>query len=247
MSRRVLILGGGSAIALAYARVRAAQGCSIVLTGRRLDVLEANAADLRARGAEEVSVAQIDLAQTDGLLRRAEPLVVGRYPDEVLVAYGSLPDQKAAEGDLGQALEAFVINFDSPALWLLALLKLRPVERPLAVAVIGSVAGDRGRGSNFIYGAAKGGLARLVEGLQHAYAGSEVSFTLVKPGFVVTPMTDGIANRGGPLWAQPTAVGAMIAKAVDAKRPTLYTPAFWGLIMLIIRHLPRFVFNRMKI
>jgi short-subunit dehydrogenase len=241
------MLGGGSAIAHAYARIRAAQGCSVVLAGRRQALLQANAADLKARGASAATAVEIDLADLGGPEARLSDLVAGGFPDEVLIAYGSLPDQAAAAGDLDMASQAFRTNFESPALWLLALLRARPAGRPLSIAVIGSVAGDRGRASNFIYGAAKGGLGRLVEGLQHAHAGSEVSLTLVKPGFVRTPMTEGIANRSGPLWADPDKVGAQIAAAVDAKRPVVYTPAFWGLVMLVIRHLPRAVFNRMKI
>jgi decaprenylphospho-beta-D-erythro-pentofuranosid-2-ulose 2-reductase len=246
MSRRVLILGGGSAIAFAYARLRAAQGCHLVLAGRRTELLEANAADLVARGAAGAEVVAADLADAGALPSLAERLFTD-FPDEVLIAYGSLPDQAAAASDLGTARTALEVNLVSPALWLLALLKARPHGRPLSVAVIGSVAGDRGRASNFIYGAAKGGLARLIEGLQHANAGSEVSITLVKPGFVMTPMTENIAGRGGPLWATPEAVGAAIARAVDRRRPEVYAPGFWRLIMLIIRHLPRMVFNRMKI
>jgi short-subunit dehydrogenase len=247
MSRRVLILGGGSAIALAYARIRAAEGCSVVLAGRRADLLEANAADLKARGAAGTEVVAGDLADAKALPKLAERLFAV-FPDEVLIAYGSLPDQATAAGDLAQARAALEVNLVSPALWLLALMQARPQGRPLSVAVIGSVAGDRGRGSNFIYGAAKGGLARLVEGLQHAHAASpEVSITLVKPGFVMTPMTEAIPGRGGPLWATPEVVGGAIAKAVDKKRPEIYAPGFWRLIMLIIRHLPRMVFNRMKI
>jgi short-subunit dehydrogenase len=250
MSRRVLVLGGGSAIALAYARVRAAEGCTVVLAGRRLDALEANAADLKARGAAEAVAVQADLGRPDRVAEDAGRLFpADAYPDEVLIAYGSLPDQAEAEAKLEAARSALAVNFESPALWLLALLDARPEGRPLKVGVIGSVAGDRGRGSNFVYGAAKGGLGRFVEGLQHAHAqaGSPVRFTLIKPGFVVTPMTAGIANRGGTLWAKPEAVGAAIAKAMDAGRPLLYAPAFWGLIMLIIRHLPRAIFNKLKI
>ena len=247
MTKRVLILGGGSAIALAYARRRAAEGCVIVLAGRRLDVLQANAADLTARGAAEAAAIQADLGDAQAIGQIALGLL-SPYPDEVLIAYGSLPDQAAAQVDLTQASQAFAVNFESPALWLLALLKARPAGHALTIGVIGSVAGDRGRGSNFVYGAAKGGLARFVEGLQHAYTDvPEVSLTLIKPGFVLTPMTADIPNRGGPLWAEPAKVGDAIAAALDAKKPLVYVPAFWGLIMLLIRHLPRAVFNKMKI
>jgi hypothetical protein len=138
------------------------------------------------------------------------------------------------------------INFLSVALWLLAIRGRHDPARPLSLVVIGSVAGDRGRASNFVYGSAKGGLDRFLEGLQHACAGSKLRIVRVKPGFVDTPMTAGIA-KSGPLWATPERVAADIQRAVDRGQAVVYTPWFWCPIMMIIRHLPRFVFHRLKI
>jgi short-subunit dehydrogenase len=108
------------------------------------------------------------------------------------------------------------------------------------------VAGDRGRRSNFVYGSAKGGLDRFLEGLQHASVGSNLTVVRIKPGFVDTPMTADLP-KGGPLWAKPEQIATDIARAVDRGGALVYTPWFWRPIMLIIRHLPRAVFNRMKI
>jgi decaprenylphospho-beta-D-erythro-pentofuranosid-2-ulose 2-reductase len=112
---------------------------------------------------------------------------------------------------------------------------------------IGSVAGDRGRASNFIYGSAKAAFDRFLEGLQQKYAGSSVRVVRVKPGFVDTPMTAAIENKGGPLWATPERVAVDIERAVLKGRRVVYAPWFWWVIMMIIRHLPWFIFRRLKI
>jgi len=112
--------------------------------------------------------------------------------------------------------------------------------------VVGSVAGDRGRARNFVYGSAKGGIDRFLEGLQQAYAGTKLRVVRVKPGFVDTPMTADIA-KAGPLWTTPDRVAADIKRAADRGHAVIYTPWFWWPIMIIIRHLPRFVFHRLKI
>lgn len=243
----ILILGATSAIAHAYARRKALEGAVLVLAGRNDAALQANAADLRARGASAVDVVVADLADSSAI-----PEAVGRCAgaagfDQVLLAYGILGDQARAEADLAFARNVIDVNFTSAALWLLALLQAQPAARPLTLLVIGSVAGDRGRRSNFVYGAAKGGLERFVEGLQHARAGTPARIVLIKPGFVDTPMTDGVAGKGGPLWATPDAVAADIDKAAKSGKPVVYTPWFWWFIMTIIRSLPRAIFNRVKI
>ena len=248
MAQRILILGATSAIAHAYARRKAAEGASLVLAGRRADALDANADDLRARGASQVYVVKADLgdmaciADTAAQCRKITPAF-----DEVLLAYGILGEQKRAEGELDFARTMIDVNFTSAALWLLELLYERAAEQPLTLLVIGSVAGDRGRKSNYVYGAAKGGLERFVEGLQHAHAGTPARIVLIKPGFVDTPMTDGIANKGGLLWGTPDKVAADIINAAKSGKPFVYTPWFWWFIMPIIRNLPRAIFNRVNI
>jgi decaprenylphospho-beta-D-erythro-pentofuranosid-2-ulose 2-reductase len=244
---RILVLGATSAIAQAYARRRAAAGAAFILAGRREDRLAAIAADLKACGAASAEPFTIDLALMDGIDAHVRDLRT-RFGavDEVVVAYGILGTQAEAEQDLAQARALIDTNFTSAALWILGLLKDRPQDAAITVVGIGSVAGDRGRGSNFLYGAAKAGFDRFLEGLAHKHAGTAVRVIRVKPGFVDTPMTAGI-EKGGPLWATPDQVAADIERAVAKGRRVVYTPWFWWLIMMIIRHLPWFVFRRLKI
>ena len=244
--RKIWVLGGTSAIAQAYARLAAVGGANLLLIGRNQDHLQANAADLAARGGQ----ASVDVVELAGEVDH-DAVVVGLieqhgFPDEVLVAYGILGDQERALNDLAQAREIIEVNYVSVALWLLAIRKRREPARTLVFVVIGSVAGDRGRGSNYIYGSAKGGIDRFLEGMQHAHAGTPLHVVRVKPGFVDTPMTAGI-KKGGPLWAKPDRVARDIQRAVDRRAAVVYTPWFWRLIMTIICVMPRFLFNRMKI
>lgn len=246
-SPRILILGATSAIAQAYARRRAAEGATFVLAGRHAERLAGVAADLVARGAQSAEPFLIDLADIAGIESAAQRLNE-RFanPDEVIVAYGALGQQAEMERNLVTARMAIDSNFTSAALWILALLKDRPAAAPLTVVGIGSVAGDRGRATNFIYGAAKSGLDRFLEGLAQKYDGSPVRIVRVKPGFVDTPMTADF-DKGGPLWATPERVAADIHRAVMKGRRVVYTPWFWWPIMMVIRHLPWFIFKRLKV
>jgi short-subunit dehydrogenase len=244
---RILVLGATSAIAQVYARRRAAQGAAFVLAGRREDRLAAIAADLKACGAAGAESAVIDLAAMDGIEGAVRDMRANFGEiDEVVIAYGILGEQTAAEQDLAQARALIDTNFTSAALWILALVKSKPVNAMLTIVGIGSVAGDRGRGSNFIYGSAKAAFDRFLEGLQHKGEPS-LRVVRVKPGFVDTPMTATIENKGGPLWAKPDQIAADIERAVAKGRRVVYTPWFWWFIMMIIRHLPWFVFRRLKI
>ncbi|HEY1472973.1 MAG TPA: SDR family NAD(P)-dependent oxidoreductase [Pseudolabrys sp.] len=244
--RKIWVLGGTSAIAQAYGRLAAAGGAKLLLTGRNGDHLKANADDLTARGGR-AAIEVLDLAAkvdhdavVGGLIDRHG------FPDEVLIAYGILGDQERALSDLAHAADIINVNYVSVALWLLSIRARRDPARPLTLVVIGSVAGDRGRARNFIYGSAKGGLDVFLEGLAHAHAGTSLHVVRVKPGFVDTPMTAAI-EKGGPLWAKPDRVAQDIQRAVDRHSAVVYAPWFWRPIMLIIRLMPRFLFNRLKI
>jgi NAD(P)-dependent dehydrogenase (short-subunit alcohol dehydrogenase family) len=114
------------------------------------------------------------------------------------------------------------------------------------VVAVSSVAGDRGRQSNYAYGAAKGGLALYMQGLAHSLAPVGARAVVVKPGFVDTPMTDGMA-KGGPLWARPEAIAKAIRSAASRGGPIQYAPGFWRMIMLAIRAVPAFVFHKTKL
>jgi short-subunit dehydrogenase len=244
--RQIWILGATSAIAHAYARLAAATGARFLLIGRNQEHLKANAADLVARGAD-AAVEAFDLASGGDCNAIAGDLVARHgFPDEVLIAYGMLGNQDRALTDLVHARHVIDVNFTSVALWLLAIRALRDPARALTVVVIGSVAGDRGRASNFVYGSAKGGLERFVEGMQHASAGSSLHIILVKPGFVDSPMTASV-EKSGVLWAKPDQVARHIQRALSRQAAIVYTPWFWRPIMLVIRAIPRFIFKRLKI
>jgi decaprenylphospho-beta-D-erythro-pentofuranosid-2-ulose 2-reductase len=243
----VVVLGATSAIAQAYARRRAAAGARFLLLARREARLAVVAADLIARGAVSAESLVMDLSAI-GEIERAVETMHARFgsPREIVVAYGVLGEQAALEQDLSAARMALDVNFTSAVLWLLAFLKRRAAASPLTCVVIGSVAGDRGRRTNFIYGAAKGGLDIFVQGLAHAYAGTPVRFVMVKPGFVDTPMTAAFV-KSGPLWSTPERIAADMERAVRRGARVVYSPWFWWPIMAIIRRLPWFVFRRLKI
>jgi decaprenylphospho-beta-D-erythro-pentofuranosid-2-ulose 2-reductase len=245
---RVVMLGATSAIAEATLRLYAAEGARLTLVGRRKAELERIAADLTARGARSVAVEGLDLVAEadrarDWLTRFAE---AGGGVDHIHLAYGSLGSQAEAETDLATARAILDTNFTSAALWCLAAAELLGAQGRGSLVVIGSVAGDRGRASNFVYGAAKAGLGVLVQGLSHRFAGTPVRVVLVKPGFVDTPMTEGMA-KGGPLWASADRVAAILRRAADQGPPIVYAPWFWRGVMLAIRSVPAPLFAKLRI
>jgi len=244
MSRRAAIFGGASGIATSVARQLAAEGARLLLLGRDPIVLEAVAADLRVRGAAETRVLQADFAQTQTLpeLARAAWDAFGGL-DLTLLAYGTLPNQTVAEADAVLAEAALIVNFVSPCLLCNLLAPHFEASRAGNITVITSVAGERGRRSNYIYGAAKGGLQRYLEGLRHRLHPVGVQVLDVRPGFVATRMTAHL-QQGGLLWAQPDRVARDILRAIGTGRAVLYTPWFWRGVMAGVRNLPRPFFQR---
>lgn len=244
--KRIVILGATSAIAEATARLWAPGGARILLAGRNEARLNEIASDLKARGAAEAIDWPLDCANADA---RAE---LGKMVDRLggldilLLAYGVLGEQAELERDPAAAARLIATNFSSAAAWCLAAAAVLEKQGAGTLLVIGSVAGDRGRRSNFIYGATKGGLALLVEGIAHKLAPLGARAVIVKPGFVGTPMTAAIANKG-PLWAKPEAIATSIVRAGEKGGPEIYAPGFWRGIMLVIRSLPVAIFNKINI
>ncbi len=247
-ARTVLVLGATSAIASAFCRTRAAAGARLVLVGRQESRLAAIAEDLKARGAAAVAVVATDLGDmTDAEVRFADLMRPLGPPDEVLLAYGVLGEQAAAEGSAEETRRIIDVNFTSAALWLqLAAKHLVADARPRTLVVIGSVAGDRGRQSNYVYGAAKAGLDAFAEGLAHRLHRTNVRVVTVKPGFVDTPMTAHL-DRSGPLWAKPEAIADAIDRAVARGQRIVYAPWFWRPIMTAVRFAPRALFYKTKL
>ncbi|MFN3522310.1 MAG: SDR family NAD(P)-dependent oxidoreductase [Phenylobacterium sp.] len=248
-TRGVVILGAASAMAEATARLYAAQGARLMLVGRNAERLGVLAADLSARGASAVEVEALDLAHpADARAQLADMARRIGGADDVLVFYGVLADQARAETDLAYARQTLQANFASAAEWCLAAADLLQAQGRGALVVVGSVAGDRGRQSNYVYGAAKAGLGVLVQGIAHRLAlrGGGARAVLVKPGFVDTPMTAHLP-KGGPLWAKPEAIAKVVRRAADRGGAVVYAPWFWRFILLIIRLVPEPVFHKSKL
>lgn len=243
---KVLILGGASAIAQATARLFASEGASLFLTDLREERLKMVADDLKVRGAAKVEYLAVDandLERHEETLQAADAALGGL--DAALIAYGTLPDQRACE----QSWELTQREFSTNGLSLLSYLRLLgnyfETKRAGCIAAISSVAGDRGRQSNYTYGAAKGAVAIYLGGLRHHLYKSGVKVVTIKPGFVDTPMT--AAYKKGLLWAKPEAVARSIHRAMRRGKGVIYVPWFWWFIMLIIRNLPDCIFNRTKL
>lgn len=242
---RVLVLGGASAIAEATARLYAAEGARLVLAGRDAARLEAVAQDLALRGAGAVVVEAGDLAQDAGPARLAQMCRHFDGFDHVLIAYGVLGDQAGASGDPQEAARLLQVNLTSAAQWADAAAAMLETQGAGALVAIGSVAGDRGKRSNYLYGASKAGLAVVMEGIAHRFAGKGPRAAIVKPGPTDTPMTEGM-RKGGPLWSTPEAVARVVRRAAD-RGGEHYAPARWRWIMAVLRVLPRFAWNRLDI
>ncbi len=239
----IAIFGAYSAIAEATARQLVAPGSRFFLVGRDRAKLDQVAADLKVRGAQEAHVLACDLGETAGIQASIDALY-GAFEtvDVALLAYGTLPDQTLCEGDAEQTLAALKINGLSPIGLLTLLVNRFESQGRGTLAVITSVAGDRGRKSNYVYGTAKRAVSTFLDGLRHRLADTDVRVIDIRPGFVDTPMT--AAFDKGPLWAQPEKVGADIARAIEKGRPVVYTPWFWRYIMAIVRNVPAFVFHK---
>lgn len=246
MARGIVIFGATSAIAQSCARLLAAEGGRFFLVARQAENLSAVADDLRVRGASSVDTATADLLELGRHreLCRVAQVQLGRI-DIALVAHGVLPDQAKCEIEPDRAQRAIATNFTSGASLLLELAQILEAQRQGSLVVLGSVAGDRGKRSNYIYGSAKAGLHVLQQGLMTRLAPLGVHVLLVKPGFVDTPMTAGF--RKGHLWITPERAARAIVRAIERRRTTIYVPWYWRAIMLMIRILPDRIFVRLKL
>lgn len=247
MNQNIIIIGATSGIAEAVARRYAAQGAGVFLVARNSEKLEAISADLAARGAYKVASFVLDANDTVHIpeMLNAAWQAFDHF-DLALVAHGTLPDQSRCEVDLAYAIAEFRTNAESVITCLASLSDCFEKQGKGVVAVIGSVAGDRGRGSNYLYGAAKAAIEAFTSGLRMRLFKSGIHVLLIKPGFVATAMTADM-NLPPLLTASPETVAKDIQYAVHKRKDVLYTPWFWSLIMWIIRWIPTVLFKRLKL
>lgn len=247
--KRIVVIGATSAIAQAYARyISLKQDSSFVLVGRNEAQLNKVAQDLMARNPQnEVTIECGDL-ESSSFVQEVTSRVVSQAPvDVVLIAQGVLPDQSALQNSPNLLAESISINATSPAMFADKFATLLSGQtKESVIGIIGSVAGDRGRKSNYTYGAAKSFIETYSRGLQHRLVGTGVQVLLIKPGPVKTPMT---AHLQGKLkgMASTESVAIEIDRAIASRKPTLYTPRKWALIMFVIRSIPSAIFNKLNL
>lgn len=244
--KNILIIGANSAIAKAVSRLYAEEHCSLYLLARDEEGLALQKKDLEIRGASEVNYATFDVNNFP-----AHDAIIDQVLDSMgsidlaMLCHGSLPDQALCAENFDAALKEFNTNALSVISLLTSLANHMSIQRNGCLAVITSVAGDRGRQSNYIYGAAKGMVSLYLQGLRGRLFPNGIHVVDIRPGFVDTPMTT--AFKKGALWASPEKVAQCIVTGIHKKKHTIYAPWFWRIIMMIVCSVPETIFKRLKL
>jgi decaprenylphospho-beta-D-erythro-pentofuranosid-2-ulose 2-reductase len=244
MAETVLILGANSDIARAIAHQYASKGYNLYLAARNSSRLEPDVSDIQIRYGREVKILEFDALALDSHQTFYDD--ISPKPDIVFCVFGLLGDQKIAEQDWKKAREIISVNYEGALSILHHVANEMEARKKGVIVGISSVAGDRGRASNYYYGSAKAGFTAFLSGLRNRLAKKGVRVVTVKPGFVDTAMTEGL-DLPGPLTAQPNEVAKAIYKAVKNRRNIVYTRWMWRYIMLIIRNIPEFVFKKLSL
>lgn len=242
---KILIIGANSAIAKATARLYAESGAELFLIARNEERLKELAEDLNVRGATISGILALDLSKIAEHKKALESAIHALEKiDLALICHGDLPDQKACEGNFKTAQKAITVNGLSTISLLTVLADVFKTQGFGSIAVITSVAGDRGRQPNFVYGAAKALVSTYLQGLRGALLPFGVHVLDIKPGLVDSPMTAGLEK--GALWSSPELIAECIVSGVRRKRLTIYAPGYWRLIMMVVSSIPEFIFQRLK-
>lgn len=246
--QHIVIIGATSAMAEQCARLWVqANPVRLTLVGRDLARTQRVADDLCVRSPQsKVQVMSSDFVNANAISQTANTIVTKAPVDVVLIAHGVLSDQATCQDDLLACDAALQVNGVSPVLFAEAFAKPMVAVNHGTIAIIGSVAGDRGRKTNYVYGAAKGLVSRYAQGMQHRLANTGVKVVLIKPGPTDTPMTSDLKAKGQKM-ASVEEVALNIVKAVSRGDSVAYTPKVWGMIMLVVIHLPRVIFNKLNI
>jgi len=243
--KRILVIGAASAIAEYCARIWAGRGDALYLVARNEERLKSIATDLSVRGAAQAVSNYMDLNDMEGhaAMLDAATAAMGGI-DTVLIAYGTLSTQKSCEQSVDEMLAEINTNAISTISLLTHIANRFECRRAGTIAVISSVAGDRGRASNYVYGSAKAMVTTFTSGLRQRLHKSNIAVVTIKPGFVDTPMT--ASFKKGLLWAKPDTVATKIVQAIDKRKDEVYVPAFWITIMYLIKILPNKIFKRLQ-
>lgn len=243
---KVLVVGATSKIAHETSKVFAATGAWLVLVGRNQAKLAAVAEDLRVRGAGKVEVLLCDLNHIHRhpeMVRSATEAFGGL--DMALIAHGTLPDQGTCEQSVEETMKELTTNCLSVISILTLLANYFEEQRRGCIAVITSVAGDRGRQSNYVYGMAKGGVSLFSQGMRNRLFKAGVQVVTIKPGFVDTPMTASFPKNF--LYTDAQSVGKRIYRSMMKGKDIVYIPWFWRWIMMVIKIIPEGVFKRTRL
>jgi decaprenylphospho-beta-D-erythro-pentofuranosid-2-ulose 2-reductase len=243
-----LIVGATSAIAHETARRFAVRGDRLMLVGRDAQKLASIADDLRVLGAQSVETVIQDLAMIEDYDLFVQSLInkFGQL-DIVLLAHGTLPDQMQMQQQAASTLQAIQLNGLSYIGLLTPLANYFEKQGSGCIAVITSVAGDRGRQSNYVYGASKNLVTTFCQGLRNRLAKVNVQVLTIKPGFTKTPMTANLPKTGLIPWAAPEEIADGILNAIAKKKDVVYLPRFWQFIMLVIKHIPESIFKKLSL
>jgi decaprenylphospho-beta-D-erythro-pentofuranosid-2-ulose 2-reductase len=244
--KKIVILGATSGIALEIQRLLARRGCELLLVARSAERLAELQSDLAVRGAGQVLTYRADLAAVQQHAAIFD-FVQNTFSDfdTVLLAYGSMHEQKDSESSVDTLLEELQVNFVSATAILTLFAADLERRRTGCLAAITSVAGDRGRRSNYVYGSAKGALSLFLQGLRSRLHPAGVRVITIKPGPVQTPMTDHLPNAGR--FADPEQVAHDIVRALEHRAPdVLYTPRIWRYVMTAVQQIPEGIFKRLS-
>jgi short-subunit dehydrogenase len=244
MNQTVLILGANSDIARAIARAYATEKAQLILAARRVERLAADVADLKIRSGAEVQAVAFDATDLDG--HAAFYAGLTPQPDVVICVFGYLGDQKEAQADWSIAQEMLAVNFTGAASILHHAANALESQGAGTIVGISSVAGDRGRASNYYYGSAKAGFTAYLSGLRNRLFSKGVHVLTVKPGYVATSMTEGM-DLPAPLTASADAVATDVLRAIRKQKNVLYTKWMWRYVMLIIRNIPEAIFKKLSL
>lgn len=249
MTQRILILGGTSAIAKAVASRLVSRGEQVAVAGRDLDELNRTARDLEIRSRARVSVVFFEATDFGSFedVYEASTAALGGELDGVLSCHGFMKDDVEVRKDWKQVQRTVDVNLTSAICFAEIAARRFEARGSGWIAAVSSVAGDRGRQSNYVYGASKAGLTAYLQGLRNRLCASGVHVLTIQPGFVYTALTQGLLDPASPLVAQPERVAKDIVEAIDRRRNVLYTPWFWRWIMMIIRTIPEAIFKRLKL